>query len=1112
MSLAEIPQTHIRRNGPLPTLRDASSQSDLHAAGVPAADKGSTAVQKSNPVHNMLRNTTEIGDVGQFAVKPPRVTTSAAQLSPAISNRKRSTSSKRRYPGSYHIGYRGYDRYHSPQSHGHGSTGSKGSALRASGRQGTRRMPSFEDYRSFSLMQSSYGNHSLVNRHPHTGSYYHSRAGIQSSRPYSPIAYPTRLRRPGFRAPSPGPSDLHSSWASFNQASSREPSVRTVSPSSGYNLNRTPSPFRYVINRSDPHLQHYPPYLASENLAFRVLPNSFPQSSTPTPSPNLSNSKASSQVQSKKLPANSAWLHSQTPPASPIFYDYTEHFAEHDRITDAYPLVEMYPCHPTQNVDTGSYSELEESRKSMNVAELPTKDSSTKARVHDLLRSTSQREHRVDGCGETHAHLPLQDLSDVPELPETEATINSIAADPQDHHHFSNAASSLNETANLQEAVRHCSTSSKQHIRRPEQSMGDGVAVLEVSSIPVATSSLSSRSMLSVRSLTLPESYGLKTEPTQDSSNRTTSDLSFEASEQAEAPHVTCPESRVGPVPELLQGRSLGRRSRVPANIHSPTPERSITSSSTRDRFSRILSIDEGSSNSGLPISRSGRKAGLAGSMQMSFNASPEKSARMVPADNEASGFACTHRPEQSSDSDTSANRKPASDGELELTVDLRNIFGRKSLNSAPCQVPLKPTYSSQSGCDTSITSQHNSASVPMSAILVNVHGDQARSIPEHTRPNAESTSREAVSLALQRSKVTCDESTRSPSKESSMQSFSPPFPLQSSKLPFDFTPLIRRSSNKRSCSDPGNRPTAHVKQGDLAHEEVQADLPSQPAQSLPERSSTVHSQKSSSSRPGSRPWNHDSSYPWNDQVPELEVTMPHPKTNMMTPSDRIPRFKLKIHRASSSAEGLGRLTRELLSCDTSRQWPSSTQDMSQRSSSCKKRVPDLAVLPGQLNSSHDIIRSSRQHTRFVETFESQSPTSSTFLPISPNYDVRSFFSDDSSQMRQKGTLRKRFSDFKARAVAARAASMDESQGHDRGLLTSALGRSRASGRSSRQSHTTAGAGSRNSNVRRAPRNLMKRIRMWLHLSDDKVRDWTSKLRFRNGKADFAGTTLYAGV
>ncbi len=167
------------------------------------------------------------------------------------------------------------------------------------------------------------------------------------------------------------------------------------------------------------------------------------------------------------------------------------------------------------------------------------------------------------------------------------------------------------------------------------------------------------------------------------------------------------------------------------------------------------------------------------------------------------------------------------------------------------------------------------------------------------------------------------------------------------------------------------------------------------------------------------------------------------------------------------------------------------------------------SIGPGDCNSSHDIIRTSPLQTRFIESFEQPSLVSpiTSLMPPSPALDVQSFFSDDSSQGRPKGSLRKRFSDFRTRN--SRANSVDHAPGYDRGNLTSTFGLSRASGRSSRQSQTTTVVPSPGFQTRRLQWTIFTRLRSWFSRRGHDIRQWKQK---RSGVARADDPQLYAGV
>ena len=345
------------------------------------------------------------------------------------------------------------------------------------------------------------------------------------------------------------------------------------------------------------------------------------------------------------------------------------------------------------------------------------------------------------------------------------------------------------------------------------------------------------------------------------------------------------------------------------------------------------------------------------------------------------------------------------------------------------------------------------------------------------------------------------------PTERPAVVSLSPPVVPRLSSLPFSFTPLTQRRSQDETVSAAELEDVAPAcpDQGEKTQEDGETAAPVPATMNGPERSS-------SASSPDSRPWNLDTSYPWSDHQPKLEVTMPEPTEDPNRSTRSLPRFRFQVQRASSTTEGTRKITKYPLSSDASSSLFTSSQDVFQSTTFSRTRYPARSVMPGQVNSSHDVIRSSPNQTRFVESFETQSPRI-TLVPPSPGFEARSFFSDDSSQVRPKRAFRKRLSAIRNRK--SRGASTDEPRGYDRGLLSSALGRSRASGRSSRQSQNTAitaGASSHASHTKRARRKLVNKFRSWWQRGEDRVREWRWRRRYNGAIRRSVSAELYTGV
>lgn len=1154
MSLSDIPQNHIRRNAQRSHSPVNHGESRLHT-GILYGDENSEILRKPSSIQSMLRNTTETGDVGQFSIKPPRVTTSSPRLSPAT-NKTRATSSKRRHPTPYYNSHYGHNRHYGPEPPHHGSTASNGSGYQAPSHRGPTRMPSFEDYHSHSI--------SITNRHPYANGHNPSRRDVPSVRSHSPYAYPTRLKRPGYRPSSPSLTELNKTMVGYGPAVLQDPSSRTTSPASAYNMNRTPSPFRYVVDRSDPRFQHYPPHLGTEPTRNRSPSTSSTHPSTHKPSGSPKSKASSTRVQRKKSITAGSWPHPQTSPVSPIFYDYTEEFEEQENNANSTISSKMLAEQSMHLVDSSTYSELGVSPDSTDIAELPSETSPRKMLLQQHAPAFNQSTLEIDREGDGFTQTAPQDLSDVPELPEKEmaATQAELPSNRAQHCWYEKGlhrSLPVSPSLSKAEAIQTTLPEDNDRFQPSPKECATDLRIITILRTSNQDSTSPIGSILSAKSSVLPEAQPTAPEQTHDA--RATSSSDFKHGTPTNNIQLE-PEPVEGGEVDLLEpsrGTSFEGHSRFSTEILSPTPERSIISPNNLDRFSKLLSMGEGPLDLETLVSPASKDQRRDSPMEgnhstyiaQTSTASPlwrinPLAIRNSPLKQHVAGNALVER----SDSD--------SEEEPELTVALRQTFCKDEddidndmMRQRTISSPISlPSQFAGRRFDPSIKLRRSPA-IRRSTTGLHTPLEEPRLIYskdyEYVEPQITCSS---PATPLERSASPDKEPPRLPRKQVSLISISPAINHNSSGPPFDFIPLIHRASyDDDSNPGVGAVPSLPLEQNNLVHEEglhetsrsepmlycvdndilpIDSECENEVDQTSAlngkgqsKRNSATSPHASVASRPGSRPWNLDSSYPWNNQLPELDVVMPQSAIDSHKSAEKMPRFKLKIHRASSSTGGTSKLRKELPPLASSGMSFFSSHDLLHGPSFQRKRNPNLSVLPGQINSSHDIIQSSRQRTRFVDTFETQSPTIS-LQPPSPGYEVRSFFSDDSSQIRPKPSFLKRFSGYRARAAATRAASMDERRSYDRGLLSSALGRSRASGRtsrqsratgrSSRQSQNTAGTSFRTSNTRRTRWKMIDRIRMWSHSRDGMVRDWGWRMGYRRGKNRSASTPLYTGV
>ena len=1095
MSLAEIPQNHVRRNANLKQYHDLSKQSRPQA-GLHNGDENPNVPSKPSPVSNMLKTSTETGDESQFYRKPPRVHVSSSHFSPLPKNVP-AASRKRPHQTPISNGQHGRGELQVPDTIRQGGTASINSTFHTRGHTRSYQRPSLEDYSSRSMTQGTYNNHSLTYRGPPT-SKYNYRRDVTYARPRSPYTYTTRLKRLGYRPSSPALSDLSRPAVGYIRGLGREPSSRTASPLSAHNLSRTPSPFRYVVNRSDPDLEHYPPNLNIEAKQTRSPSTKSTRLSIPRPSASVSSSSSSSRVYQRKSITNINWAYPNSSAPSPVFYDYTEDFQEHHNHQGPSVATHLLSDQQIQALGPGTYSESDGSPINTGQIELPSETGvqrdATRSHDQDVDRDVIGYESIRGDCAATTP----QDLSDVPEQPEKEiaATHDEIPlqsrpyTETESYPKHSLLCPDFSQVPKSRSPVRPSSTSgySRSSKKIAGEVTGSITSRLSVEGSASPTGSMFSvksskslqppRSSLSVRS----EAHNKLNTPVLDVRQRET---------LSGIPTLQPTES--------LRGPSFEGHSKTSTEILSPTPDRSILSPSSRERFSKILSIDEDRLDAEPleppPIRQERMETPTQGirSLEAWGNRGAFESFRR-----KHSPYIRSKLLKQSVATDVTVENSD-SEEEPELTVGLRQTFCEdKRIVSQPREVTTQDVIAT--GSTNQQITQHVGTEVASST-----QGSVLRSplLP----PGAMD---EEDGATLVRPLPDIDKPLpKPPRKQPSFRSFSPPLKSHPSQFPLDFTALVRRSSEDETHLQRHKASPMKTEQENAIREDVN-QIVKPISEVISTRNTVASSPSSSKSRPDSRPWNHDSNYPWNDEVPVLDVSVPETTRDSYT-AKKPPRFKLNIQRPSSSIGSRSKLRNELRQSGSLKSPFASSLDLGSGSLLRRKRNPNLPILPGQLNSSHDIINSSRQRARFVDTFEAQSPTISLQLP-SPNQEVRSFFSDDSSDIRPRGALRKRLSEFRARAGAGRGSSVGETHGYDRGLLSSALGRSRASGRSSRQSQTTAGASTRPSVARKMHWKVMDKIRMWVHRGEDKVRDWRWKMRYRRGRNRAASAPLYSAT
>lgn len=1022
-------------------------------------------------IQGMLKNSTETSDVGLFAFKPLRVPPSGLTASAWTLAANRAVHKACPPNGS-----RTSRQRHVNDISGTSKHMSKGrSCLAAGGAQHSSDADHFKSdrgfpingYRSYSLTKSSHTTHSTMSRHP--SGYYARSQGLSTmydARPRSPFIYPTRLRRPGYRPSSPAISDFGKSIPG-NAPNNR--SHCTTTPNSTQKSNTNVSSGRKPNDQPESELQFDPSPGISDPS----------NSDTPKPALSLRSTASSSHLSYVRIVDDASWTNLHCSLSPPVFYDYTEAFEEHTHIRRLSISI-------TQNI--GARLCEDERQSVQETGDIP------EVSIFAGLPSDAGVLQRRKG---------INKIECVPCISCAQKDHRGEPPLPHDEAFFEGAIASSNE--NLEEA----------------SPAGDFLSEVKLETVPYEVD-LQQEGSRKCSPNNLEIEDGSSIEPEKASDSRTDSTYpagSFPTKKDAE---VTTTRSGTvdtiadnsrnlpgtppilfstrQPVIGLTSGTSPlpphSADSELPSHeILAPTPERSIASLTARERLSKILSMNDDSSE----VQRIVAKPTLSfrhASYKNVFTSG--RSCIRHEVHHEIPSFAGSEYPDTEDD---------ISEDEHELSKEFRETFCRpRRTNSKENMSGGVPPDSTQS--EQILTMEKNAQSFELSDKLAS----SSIQVPYRknsiiNRPQQPCNERKASSSFSENRRASIGRNSGLLATPQDCQDIT--FVTTSNDSlkaghPISFTPRTHCTNT----DDPGV-----ASQAPIIPNRTNEDSQSQVYGRVP-RETGLNISRLSTSPPNSWPWNIEASYPWDDQTPDLDVFTPSLKReSACSDSERFPPFKFRIQRASSSTGESGeRNMRGRASEDASssifESWIDRDKDLPLR----RALLPDLLAHPGQSNSSHDIVRCRPVQTRFVESFQNPTRTSPivTLLPPSPGHEVRSFFSDDSSQVQLKGSLRKRLSNFKTRQ--ARSGSAGDHRGHDRGLLSSAFGISRASGRSSRQSQNTRDGASQHSQTGLLRWAMLNRVRSWFLRHEDRVREWRRKRQHKNDGPQESEPQPYAGV
>jgi len=1082
MALSEITMNSAGWNG---RGLDSPTTSILRAY----ADSGSEVGATPSSIQSMLKNTTETGEIGLFSIRPARLPYAISQVSPRTSSLphipdglpqhqlnqlSRCDHLRRRHVGN--------GRLHSLQSF-HGTTTSSIISLYQSESQKSfcprTTHNTINEQRTFSMSRSSQFGHSLSSHRSYT-----------ALRPRSPFAYPTRLKRPGYRPSSPALTDFNGTDARTRLGLEQGMSFRTPSTISIYAPRREPTGHPPAMNRSMPSL-HGPssPFPGSQGRALKMPSVPF---RTPTMR-QLPYQKTGSQPHEfhRGTWQGGVWSHSQPPSPMPLYYDYSEAFEEQHHLNSpnisvlsSAEQVESENRPPGDSVelkateiqlenmplDCASGLAYKSPNRSHSVVESPSPVSAPNNFLKQMSEwereqiSTQDSIKEFGGRQETRSAIESQDYG--MEVQHKQGA-QGPASDERIGHHI--LSSSRPQT---RDRFIKCSSRTISDVPTLHKS-----AVQEVPEVGIRNARVPPEVVTDV-------SHGLHSSTPHLESHSHVVDweipsLSFGPLDlnAGGSGTVGCQSNQnVTSAPSLNADR--------PA-IQAPVPKRSSSSRNEGDRFSRILSIDEGFAELARAVLDSGLRSDAThntslygdgrSESHLHQNSRPTKlSSALSPSACDStdlwdkSSFIQRHQDEPRNEwmqraVPFSCNVTPIRAVEVltQVHVALPELQQTGSPLAQPEEAP-KPEQSTNvnlvllgSTADAGPSGIGHEYDAPpetsKNSSAARVHHSTVghRKLPHAAPALAESKDETATKALLEAASIVPWEYDELKNDDA--------FPIIKDKL---------RTQSEGASRGPPLRP-----------------------------------------RPSDVNVNHHRTGQFEKRGPSL----PNPLNKPQASKAKAPKFKLQITRASSSTNGTVRVT--LSPTSSPRHSFGTTFDLFQEGPS-RRRSEKESTSDGNPPTANLVAE--RRSESEGDSSTTQTPQISV-RPPSPTLqfaDVRSFFSDDSSNVEQKSSLRQRLSQLKV--IAHKGNSTDELRNSDLRQAGSAVGQAQGSKAGStrhyRYSSVQSGGTARGTlNANHTRWKLGGRLRSWWHCGEDKLKGLGKKMK-KGRKKRSVSSDLYAGV
>ncbi|KAI9701964.1 MAG: hypothetical protein M1836_001308 [Candelina mexicana] len=266
----------------------------------------------------------------------------------------------------------------------------------------------------------------------------------------------------------------------------------------------------------------------------------------------------------------------------------------------------------------------------------------------------------------------------------------------------------------------------------------------------------------------------------------------------------------------------------------------------------------------------------------------------------------------------------------------------------------------------------------------------------------------------------------------------------------------------------------------------------------------------SRASSPESRPWNDDESYPWTNIPPDIEMRLPPPPPPAMHRDRHIskpPLFKVRTRKSSAATDATVKINRAAAAPASDRPLSAPTDLFMSGSKihSTQRLFGNLGRrfgYGGRLDNERNDDLVSETGTENGTTNLAPSINLAIPSPTLNPAEVRSFFSDDSSLVRHRGSMRQRFSQFRSRLPSSRKSSSDEVRDTERIAAAFSVRRGRLDRRTSEDFHQeTVGM----SNIEYQVRKVVQTVKGWFQ----KVRGIGPRKKSRDFHAN-PGTELQA--